>query len=212
MAGREDGDLALGEQFLGVEPRQVVERVVKDRDVGTAGPQQSFLFAGATQHHVDVDRSGFGGVGVQQLREQLAGRSGLGREDDAGVTGDGESCASGAMFGSFHSVQRCSSLVQQDRTGFGQGHRAAVTLQQGGTQTAFELTDRPRQWRLGHAQALRRAAEVQFLGHGDEVPQLSCLHVSSLARNGGGDTFRVSPMTQVVLDDSRAVTHSRRHE
>ena len=134
MAGREDGDLALGEQFLGVEPGQVVERVVKDRDIGTAGPQQPFLFAGATQHHVDVDRSRFGGVGVQQLREQLAGRSGLGRQDDAGVTSDGEGCAAGAMFGSFHSVQRCSSFVQQDRTGLGQGHRAAVTLQQGGTQ------------------------------------------------------------------------------
>jgi hypothetical protein len=81
------------------------------------------------------------------------------------------------MLGSFHGVQRCSSLAEQDRTGFGQGHRPAVALEQGDTQAAFELTDRPRQWRLGYAQALRRSAEVQLLGHGDEVPQLSCLHV-----------------------------------
>ena len=41
---------------------------------------------------------------------------------------------------------------------------------------ALQLADLLGEWRLGDVQALRGAAEVQFLGDGTEIPQMAQLH------------------------------------
>jgi len=54
----------------------------------------------------------------------------------------------------------------------------------------FELLDRPRQRRLGHAEALGGAPEVQFLRDRHEVPQLAGLQ-GVHGRSIRGDTWQV---------------------
>lgn len=66
-------------------------------------------------------------------------------------------------------------MCSSDLSGAGQGDAAAAAVQQANTKTPLELLDRPGQRWLGHAEALGGAAEVQFLGNGDEVPQLAGL-------------------------------------
>lgn len=91
--------------------------------------------------------------------------------------------------------------MQQDQAGFGQRDRTAVSLQQCRAQAPFELADRPGQRRLGHTQTLRRPAEMQLFGDGNEVPQFSGLHAQHGTRPARrGDTLTVSLVTQPVLD------------
>ncbi len=89
VPGRQDHDLPLRAQLLGVEPGRRVERPVQQRHVGPPVAQQPLLLADAAQQHVDGDRAGFGGVRVEQLRQQFAGRSGLRDQDQAGLAGRG---------------------------------------------------------------------------------------------------------------------------
>gem|GEM_PF-2523352 len=71
--------------------------------------------------------------------------------------------------------------MKQDGTGRGESHPSAVALQQLSAEPAFELADRPGQWWLRDAQALRCSTEVQFFGNRDEVPELSGFHGDSIA-------------------------------
>ncbi|OMC35157.1 hypothetical protein A5742_12730 [Mycolicibacterium fortuitum] len=69
---------------------------------------------------------------------------------------------------------------QQRGTGLGQRHRAPVAIEQLHLEIAFQRLDLLGQRRTGDTQPLCRAAEVQFLGDGDEVAQLPQLHPRSL--------------------------------
>ena len=132
--------------------------------------------------HVDGDRAGFGGVRVEQLRQQLAGRAGLRDEDQAGVAGRGEGGAAGAAVGGVDRVEGGPALAQQHRSGLGQRDGAAGAFQQRHPEPPFELPDRPRQRRLRDPEPLRGPPEVQLLGDGDEVPQLPRLHAATVPR------------------------------
>ncbi|GGV81707.1 hypothetical protein GCM10010228_55290 [Streptomyces massasporeus] len=77
MSGREQGDLALRAALFGVEAGRGVERQVQQRHAGPAVAQHRPLLAHAAQEQTDGDRVGFGGVGVEQFRRQVAGRAGL---------------------------------------------------------------------------------------------------------------------------------------
>jgi hypothetical protein len=99
MSGRQDRDLPLRVQLLGVEPGRRVERQVQQRHVGPPVAQKRFLFADPAQENVDGGRAGFGGVGVEQLRQQLDGRPGLRDEDKAGMAAAGECGAPGPAVG-----------------------------------------------------------------------------------------------------------------
>ncbi|CAM5280540.1 hypothetical protein SRIMM317S_00435 [Streptomyces rimosus subsp. rimosus] len=87
----------------------------------------------------------------------------------------GATGATGAARGSGDRVEGCAALVQQHLSGAGQADAAAVAFQQADTEAPFKLLDRPGQRWLGHAEALGGAAEVQFLGNGQEVLQLAGL-------------------------------------
>ena len=156
---------------------------MQQRHVGPPVAQQPFLLADPAQEHVDGDRAGFGGVGVEQLRQQLAGRAGLGDEDQAGVAGRGEGGAAGATLGGVDRVEGGSALPQQHRPGLGQRDGAAGAFQQRRPEPPFELADRPRQRGLRDPEPLRGPPEVQLLGDGDEVPQLPRLHAATVRRH-----------------------------
>lgn len=193
MPGRQDGDLPLGRQCLAVEPGEGVPRRVHKRDIGASVAQQLFLLANAARQHLDLGTVGLGRVGVEKLPQQFVGRSGLHREDQptAGAARTvGTPGAPGAADGGSGRVESRPALLQQHFPGTGQADTTAVALQQTDPQAPFELLDRPRQRRLGHAEALGGAPEVQLLGHSYEVPQLAGLQ-GVHGRSIRGDTRRV---------------------
>ncbi len=169
VPGGQDGDLPLGQQFLAVEPGEGVERRVHERHIGAAVAQHFFLLTRAARQHLDLGGVGLGRVGVEELLQQLVRRGGLHCQHQA-VAGTartvGATGATGAASGSGGRVEGRAALVQQHLTGAGQGDAAAVAFQQGDAEAPLELLDRPGQRRLGHAEALGGAAEVQLLGDG----------------------------------------------
>ena len=73
-------------------------------------------------------------------------------------------------------VEDLARAHEERRAGRGQLDLALVAQQQRRADLLLELADLLAQRRLGHVQALRRAAEVQLLGDGDEVAQVAELH------------------------------------
>jgi hypothetical protein len=78
---------------------------VQQRHVGPPVAQEPFLLGDPAQQNLDGDCAGFGGVGLEQLREQFAGCSGLRDEDQAGVAGSGEGGAAGTAIGGVDRVE-----------------------------------------------------------------------------------------------------------
>ena len=72
--------------------------------------------------------------------------------------------------------KRPPRTLEQSRPGRCQLDAARRPHEQDQPELALQLADRARQRRLRHVQTLRRAAEVQLLRHGDEVPQLPQLN------------------------------------
>ncbi|MDT7558911.1 MAG: hypothetical protein QOI68_3381 [Pseudonocardiales bacterium] len=157
---------------------------MQQRHVGPPVAEQPLLLADTAQEHLDGDRSGFGGIGVEQFRQQFAGGSGLRHEDHAGMAGRGEGGTAGTAIGGVDGAECGPPLSHEHRPGLGQGDAAAGALQQRRPEPPFELLDRPRQRGLRDPEPLGCPPEVQFLGDGDEVPQLSCLHPATVPGPG----------------------------
>ena len=66
--------------------------------------------------------------------------------------------------------------------GFGQENLPPCTSKQGGTSKVLQLADLLRQRWLGHVEPLGGPAEVQLLGDGAKVAQVSQFHGVSLER------------------------------
>jgi hypothetical protein len=199
MSTRQHDDLAFGTEFHGFQSVRRIKRAVQYCHVGLTATKQSFLLAWSAQEHVDGGRTGFGGVSVEQFCDQLAGCSGLGREDQNGLTGGGAGSAPSSALSGLEGVERRPALSQQHRPGFGQSHPAAVAFQQLCPEAAFELMDRPRERGLRHLQPLRGPPEVQLLSYGDEVAHFTGFHA-------GDNTRTVSIPTQTVLAVARGAS------
>jgi hypothetical protein len=78
--------------------------------------------------------------------------------------------------------ERRPGVPEQDLSGGRECDLACGSFQELDAEVAFQLTDRPGQRRLRHAQPLGRASEVEFLGDGDEIPELSDLQIIHIAR------------------------------
>ena len=113
VPGGQDHDLPLGGQLLGVEPDCRVERPVQQGHVRPSVAQQSFLLSDTAQEHVDGDRAGLGGVGLEQLRQQLAGRAGFRGEHQAGMACRGKPGPASPAVGGVDRVERRPALAQQ---------------------------------------------------------------------------------------------------
>ncbi|MNT87679.1 hypothetical protein D3C72_2281270 [compost metagenome] len=80
------------------------------------------------------------------------------------------------LHGLVHLHQYLSGLVEEAPAGFSQFHPAVGAFQQACADFFFQGLDLLAQRRLGDAQLLGGSTEVQFLGHGDEVAQMSQFH------------------------------------
>ena len=73
-------------------------------------------------------------------------------------------------------LQHPTCFVQQGGAGIGEGDAPLGAVEETHAQLLLELADLLADRRLGDVQALRRAAEVQFLSDGDEVPEMPKFH------------------------------------
>ncbi|CAM2175209.1 conserved hypothetical protein [Burkholderia latens] len=69
-------------------------------------------------------------------------------------------------------LENVPCIAQEALASRGQPHLPAAALEQCNAERMFEQLDLPAQRRLCHEEPLRRATEMQFLGHRDEAAQL----------------------------------------
>lgn len=144
--------------------------------------QQLLVLVCLAEQQIDGGCAGFCGVDAEQFRQQLAGGAGFDGEDEAGVCCRGPL---GTPLSCGHRAEDRASLGQEHGSGLGERDLAAVAFQQCDSEPSFEPGDRAGQWRLGYPKALGGLAEVQFLGDGDEVPQLAYFHEPRLMTADG---------------------------
>jgi len=75
--------------------------------------------------------------------------------------------------------QQLAGMRVEEAAGLGELERPAAALEQQHPQVILQLLDLPGQRRLGDVQALGRAREVQLLGDGNEVTQVTQFHVDT---------------------------------
>jgi hypothetical protein len=77
----------------------------------------------------------------------------------------------------------------------------AIPGEQRGAEILLKRADLPAEHRLRDMELIGGSAEMQPVGHGDEVSQFAQIQIHDASRPG--DAFKVSPQLQKVLD-----THS----
>nr|WP_261564978.1 hypothetical protein [Frankia gtarii] len=80
MPRGEERDLAFDAEVFGVEPGEVVERVMHECHVGVPVAEQPCLLADLAQKDLNRGRTRFARRRVKEPSQQLVGRSGLRRE------------------------------------------------------------------------------------------------------------------------------------
>ena len=68
-------------------------------------------------------------------------------------------------------------MVEEDAAPRQELHAARCSLEERRAELVFERADRSTERRLAHVKARRGAADVRFLGHGDEITDLLEAHV-----------------------------------
>jgi NAD(P)-dependent dehydrogenase (short-subunit alcohol dehydrogenase family) len=197
VRGGQDRHLSLGIQNFGVESDRRIERQVQQSHIGLPILQQFLLLMRLAEQQIDGGCAGLRAVGIEQFGQQLAGSAGFDGEDEAGASlrsllGTSLSCG--------YRAEDRAPLGQQHGSGLGERDLAAGALQQRDPKLSFEPGDGAGQGRLGYLQTLGGLAEVQFLGDGDEVPQLAYLHGCTVT---SADCRLMSPryccLTETVL-------------
>ncbi|ANZ41521.1 hypothetical protein BBK82_41800 [Lentzea guizhouensis] len=177
----------------GGEPdRRVLDRWSQQRQVDPAGQQGLDLVGG---EHLAAE----GEVDLRQLLAQGAGEGGqqaVGRgphaaDHQTALQPGGDPAGLGRRV--VHGGQHGAGAVEVDGAGAGELDLAGGAVQQGHAELGLQLLDLLGQRRLGHVQAFGGAAEVPFLGDGDEVAQVAEFH--------GIDTCRVSVGAKCVFPD-----------
>jgi hypothetical protein len=183
VGGGQHGDRCLGQQCLGVKPAQLVGRSVQQRGIGLSFAQHA---GGAgPEGHLDRQYLRFAFVGGEYGREQPRVAAGLHGQDQPRVAGAGPLRS---QHRGGHRLQRDACLAAEYLAGLGQRDRAAGPLEQGDAEPAFQLPDRLGQRGLGDAQPGRGPAEVELVGHRQEVlqfPGLEPIHSSRLSAAAG---------------------------
>ena len=77
------------------------------------------------------------------------------------------------QFRPFGLAQGCARVLEKPGAGIGQGDRSLGALEQHDAKSTLQLLDLLRERGRADAQALGGAGEMQLLGHGDEVAEVS---------------------------------------
>ena len=81
----------------------------------------------------------------------------------------------GAIGGAYHFGEDATGIVEEQVTGLCELHAPPRPVEQSRAEQALELLDLLTERRLGNADALCGAPEVEFLGDGDELTELAQL-------------------------------------
>jgi hypothetical protein len=149
-------------------------------------------------------------VGMAALERLAHRRQGL--EARAPVVGDADAaelaggCATSRRQGSIGLRDHAPRAIEQRHARLGEPDLATATDEQARTDLLLELADRHAERRLRHVQPLGRAAEIQFLGDGDEVAEVPKLrHHPSVARRSARNDERLGGApTGLITAFSRA--------
>src|SRR3954468_18589342 len=172
--GQRDDDALLVDRLDG-EPRAGALRA-HEADVEPAALELAQLLGRAELVQSQRDVGGFLAERPQPLGDDRVHR----RADEA----DGEPAdlaplhAAGFERRGLHGVEDLPRALEERGAGRGQLHAVLVAQQQLGADLLLELADLLAQRRLGHVQALGRAAEMQLLRDGDEVAEVAELHAA----------------------------------
>ena len=204
--GREalEGDRGLGgERVKGGKDRnrtllaeqrrpQPARRRREARDDGIEPPGAELFDQAVGRAGLQRDLDGRRGAGEMAQRARHARGQRVREVADAQAHRHAIASVAGRLLRHFGVAQDVARLLEQRDAGGGERDAALGAVEQLDSELLLELAYLLAHRGLGHVEALGGAAEVQFLGHGDEVPQMTEFH-SGLPVSAGGDRPRRSP-------------------
>ena len=172
-----NGHLPLDKQFFGVEAVEIIDRPVHDRHIGPAPAQQRRLLPDLTQQYLDIRNvTALGGLPEQPL-QYLEGRTGFRCKHQWSPRTSG---SPGPMSRSLNRVDHRVRLAHQDPSGVGELDATTVALEQLHAEPRLELLDRTGQRRLRDAEQVCRPTEVQLVGNGEEIAEVTRLQIGHI--------------------------------
>lgn len=175
MPRGKERDLALDQEILGIEPREIIEGPVHEGHVGASVAEQPGLLTHLAKKDLDRCRTGFARDRFEEpLQERMRG-PGLRHEHERPlrIPGTSRPTPSGR-----DRVEGHSGLAEHHLAGVGERHATTVTVEEQDTEPLLQLADRAREWWLCDPEPNGRASEVQFLGDGDEVAEFTGLKIA----------------------------------
>jgi len=174
---RRGQDARLAEQRLHRQPGLRTQRQPDERDVDRPVRQTEVRVAEVVLAHLDVDVLVRSPERRQRLRRQLPRR--VGQEADDQTRACAVRRVAGAVHRAVRARQQPPALLEEHPPRRRQLDVPGRPREQADVQHALELADLNRERRLGDVQAPSGVAEVQLLGHGDEVPQQPQVQVTA---------------------------------
>ncbi|KCB29246.1 hypothetical protein L541_0563 [Bordetella hinzii CA90 BAL1384] len=112
---------------------------------------------------------------ASQQVAQVRWRDAVGQRDsqEPAVSGRGGPCAGTGLL---DRCQHAPCLLEEDLSSPGEPGAMAVTLEEPDAQIILQLADGSRQRRLFDVKSLRSTGKVEFLRHGDEIPDMAHQH------------------------------------
>lgn len=174
MRGRNNGDLSFAEQLFVIQPGEVVDGPVHDRDVRAAVTEHDGLFSDLAENDLRGGCLGSCFDRAEKPLKDLVGSAGLRREHERAL-GPARSLRTPGR--GCHGIQRGAGFTKQHKPRVGERDAASISVEQPHPETLLELSDRARQRWLRHTQKICCASEVQLFRDSDEVAELPGLQI-----------------------------------
>lgn len=167
-------DLALDQEILGIESREIIEGPVHECHVGAPVAEQPGLLTDLAKKDLDRCRVGFARDRVEEPPQERMRRPCLRHEHERPlrVTGTPRPTPNGR-----DRVEGHPGLAEHHLAGVGERHATTVPVEEQDTEPLLQLANRARERWLCDSEPNGRASEVQFLGDGDEVAELTGLKI-----------------------------------
>ena len=173
MGGRDRGDGGLADEHLDLDVR-IADRQRREAEIGGAGCQRADLVARRALVELDVDRRVRHAQPLHDARHERQER----RAGEAHAQRPGLPLVDAARVvrGAVEVGQDRARVAQEGLAGRRHLHAPARPREELAAQLVLQQPDLVAQRRLGHVEPLGGAAEVQLLGDGHEVAELTQLH------------------------------------